>query len=110
MWRTIVLTYVKHAKEKSRSGWYKNKRECTMNSQSGTDCDEYPMRSTAQGGTKNYAMGMVSLRRVRSGQNRSVGGHFGFLASQMDHKDKFVVVPSTTLPTVALPIGKGKGK
>ena len=99
--RTVVLTYIKSGK--SRSGWYKSKQECKTKP-TGTDCDEYPMRSTKEGGSTRYKAGMVSLRGVSPSQNRSVGGHFGFLASRMKHEEKFVVITSNTLPTVALPI------
>lgn len=68
------------------------------------------MYKTREGGKFNYRPGgLVSLKRVRSDQNRIVGGHFGFLARNMDDGDKFVVITSHELPTIALPIGK-KGK
>ena len=105
--RTVVLTYQKN--KPGNRQWYRRKPECRV-PKAGYQCDEYPMFKTTKGGERNYLSGIVSLRQVPGRENASVGGHFGFLAKNMNKskvKD-FVVITSDSLPTVALPLGKGK--
>ena len=106
--RTFILKYVRYKPGNRR--WYATgggRGGCRGATPSGKDCDEYPFFQTKQGGPRNAAT--VSLRWVDSGQNRSVGAHFGYLARFMTppKKDKnFVVITSDDLPSVALPSGK----
>jgi len=105
---TVVLTYKPNKKGNRR--WYAargGRGGCKRPGLPSYDCDEYPFFKTKEGGPKNFP-GTVSLRWVPAGQNRSVGAHFGFLARSMKkpRNREFVVVTSSLLPTVALPIGK----
>ena len=101
---TVVLTY-----DRDKTGnrqWYRKEAECRV-PRAGYQCDEYPFFKTEEGGPGKP---WVSLRMIPSRENSVVGGHFGFLAKSMNKsKDKnFVVITSTSLPTVSLPIGKKK--
>lgn len=104
--RPLILTYNKL--KKSNRQWYRNKGNCQLATKSaGQQCDEYPMYKTNENRGSTIT---VSIRWVSGVQNGIVGGHFGFLARNMDNQDKFLVVTSDSLPTFALPLGKNKKK
>jgi hypothetical protein len=105
---TFVLSYKPNQTGNRR--WYAargGRGGCKRPGPPGHDCDEYPFFKTREGGPRNFP-GTVSLQWVPSGQNRSVGAHFSYLARFMKKPSKreFVVVTSNSLPSVALPMGK----
>jgi RHS repeat-associated protein len=59
----------------ARAGWYRAKRECKgmTGLLVGKDCDEFPYRSTNQGGPSNYPS-RVSLRPVPAWESALQGG------------------------------------
>jgi hypothetical protein len=59
-----------------RPQWYRYKAPC-MNKPAGTDCDEYPYRTTVEGGPERYEAGLVSLRPMSAAGNRGAGGFLG---------------------------------
>ncbi|MBW7469843.1 Ig-like domain-containing protein [Marinobacter sp. F4218] len=66
---------------KHPSGWYEGSDECAGATGlfSGLDCDEYPFRSTHEGGPGNYGFHGVSLRPILSSDNQRSGRHLGEL-------------------------------
>lgn len=71
---------------------------------SGRDCDEYPYKSTLQGGVLNYRAGRVSLRAIDSGHNQNAGSKLGAFYSDCevsktnDVESWFGVVALPSLP------------
>jgi hypothetical protein len=66
----------------ARAGWYRSKDECRQKTGgiTGKHCDEFPYRSTNQGGPKNYP-GRVSLKAVAAIESPLQGGKLaGFYA------------------------------
>jgi RHS repeat-associated protein len=65
-------------------GWYSSMNtSCTgiSGGGSGLDCDEYPFKSSLQGGPSNYKAGRVSLKPLDAGHNQAAGRALGrFLA------------------------------
>ncbi len=92
------LTYAE-VNERAPDGWY-NSYEICATKPAGTDCDEYPFRSTQQGGPG------ASLRPVISGQNqlegRLLGKFFQFCGVDADDR-AFLVIP------LELPAGSSTG-
>ncbi len=102
-----VLSYQPNKSGNRR--WYVGKGGCGKPRPSTRhECDEYPFFKTREGGPRNFPI-LVSLDWVPRKENRSIGGHFGVLARTMKSPKNrdFVVITSDSLPSVALPLGRG---
>lgn len=56
-------------------GWYSVKPKCSGSGlSSATDSDEYPYKSSLEGGPANYDAGLVSLKVISANANRGAGG------------------------------------
>lgn len=88
--KPAMLTYA--AKDqRAGSGWYEPVADTACGPQvAGTECDEYPFRSTVQGGPG------ASLERIDFTANRSQGGSLvGFYnACRVAYGEQFIVVPA----------------
>lgn len=88
-----VLTYIRPGWPK---GWYRNRDPCRA-LPTNMDCDEYPFRSTREGGPEN----MTSLKGVAWWDNRLAGSNWEQFRQSCDIQpgDLFIVVPTFDLPT-----------
>lgn len=105
----LMLTYNPRPDRPRR--WYVGKGGCRKDSarySPDKDCDEFPFYRTKEGGAKNFPF-RVSLDWMPNSENRSVGGHLGYLSRYMRGRnrgdDRFVVATSQDLPSFALPMG-----
>lgn len=101
----VAWTVLTRGNNGSPSGWYSQMPECTVNRQSGQDCDEFPFRSTSQGGAN--ANPPVSLRLIDYGANRSQGAILTQFYSKCSVEDggSFLVLalPRSSFPDVDIP-------
>ncbi|TBW58858.1 tandem-95 repeat protein [Marinobacter halodurans] len=103
MGKPVVLSRLS---PKHPSGWYEGAVECAGATGlfSSLDCDEYPFRSTHEGGPGNYGFNGVSLRPILSSDNQRSGRHLGELYRKCNVKANdpedmwFGVIP---IPTVS---------
>lgn len=110
----VRLDYVS-GEQKLASGvtrqWYKNYPQCKP-STPGTECDEFPMYASVQGGPAAAAQNPLALRRILTADNKAVGTAHGVMVTACGltsataagpapgGKSEFLVVP---LASVAVP-------